>query len=371
MEVAIWKNILMIIAGIHANHNAGVTLIDRGHIIFSTEEERMSRIKRDSSPFLTIGKIRYEYMPIDTQLSFAAISGFTPINNPTGNAIDPWTGENIYVSYLKKLKLISHNYQVVDFGNLHHLLHAATAFYRSEFENSIAIVVDGSGSPRDGLQNIEAESIYECSYPNSFKPLYKRTMSEGDTSFTKENDCIYFNSPAPGIGAMYDMIGCICGFKILDCGKTMGLAAYGKQDSVLSSLIKYENDYPVGDYNIIDFTPRENHLGYFNFKKDSYLLGKTKENLSYAIQEQSEQAVLHLINKAKKLSNSKNIVLSGGFFQNCKANYRIAKENPDYNIYVEPLCYDGGLSLGAALLQFHIVTPNGRIKNIKEKIKIT
>ena len=181
----------MIIAGIHANHNAGVTLIDRGHIVFSTEEERMSRIKRDSSPFLTIGKIRYEYMPINTQLSFAAISGFTPINNPTGNAIDPWTGENIYVSYLKKLKLISHNYQVVDFGNLHHLLHAATAFYRSEFENSIAIVVDGSGSPIDGLQNIEAESIYECSYPNSFKPLYKRTMSEGDTSFTKENDCIY------------------------------------------------------------------------------------------------------------------------------------------------------------------------------------
>ena len=55
-------------------------------------------------------------------------------------------------------------------------------------------------------------------------------MSEGDTSFTKENDCIYFNHPAPGIGAMYDMIGCICGFKILDCGKTMGLAAYGKKD---------------------------------------------------------------------------------------------------------------------------------------------
>lgn len=361
----------MIIAGIHTNHNAGVTLIDRGHIIFSTEEERLSRVKRDSSPFLTIGKIRYNYMPAGKELTFAAISGFTSISHPVGNVLDPWSGENVYISFLKKLQLISHNYQVVDFGNCHHLLHAATAFYRSEFQEAIAIVVDGSGSPLHGLQNIEAESIYECSYPHSFKPLYKRTMSEGDISFTKDKDCIWFNHPSPGIGSMYDMIGCSCGFKLLDCGKTMGLAPYGKQDPALSNLIKYENDFPIGDYDIINFIPRHNNLGYFEFTKDNYTVGKPKEDLAYAIQEQSEQAVLHLINKAKQLSNSKNIVLSGGFFQNCKANYRIAKENPDYNIYVEPLCYDGGLSLGAALLQFHAVTPNGRIKNIQEKIKIT
>ena len=96
--MASWKNILMIIAGIHSNHNAGVTLIDRGHIIFSTEEERMSRIKRDSSPFLTIGKIRYEYMPIDTQLSFAAISWGSKRKNKKGNAIENGKGENIYGS---------------------------------------------------------------------------------------------------------------------------------------------------------------------------------------------------------------------------------------------------------------------------------
>ena len=44
MEMASWKNILMIIAGIHSNHNAGVTLIDRGHIVFSINKYKKIKI---------------------------------------------------------------------------------------------------------------------------------------------------------------------------------------------------------------------------------------------------------------------------------------------------------------------------------------
>ena len=47
-----------------------------------------------------------------------------------------------------------------------------------------------------------------------------------------------------------------------------------------------------------------------------------------------------------------NVVVSGGFFLNCVANYKIMKEL-DINLYVDPLSYDGGLSIGSALLEHH------------------
>ena len=45
------------ILGISRGHNAGVCLLNKGKIVFSIEEERLSRCKYDGSPFAAMSKV--------------------------------------------------------------------------------------------------------------------------------------------------------------------------------------------------------------------------------------------------------------------------------------------------------------------------
>ena len=64
-----------------------------------------------------------------------------------------------------------------------------------------------------------------------------------------------------------------------------------------------------------------------------------------------EKRGLELINLAIEKTGCKNVVLSGGFFLNCVANYYYRKNLPnDAIMYVEPIAHDGGTAIGAAYL---------------------
>ena len=52
--------------------------------------------------------------------------------------------------------------------------------------------------------------------------------------------------------------------------------------------------------------------------------------------------------RAKKYSDCKNIILSGGYHLNCSNNFKIVKKYPEYNFFVDPISYDGGTAVGAA-----------------------
>lgn len=61
-------------------------------------------------------------------------------------------------------------------------------------------------------------------------------------------------------------------------------------------------------------------------------------------------------------NHSNNICLSGGYFQNSIANYEFLKMNN--NIFVDPVCHDGGTSIGLAQHLDFTVNKN-KPKNIK------
>ena len=54
-----------------------------------------------------------------------------------------------------------------------------------------------------------------------------------------------------------------------------------------------------------------------------------------------------------------NIVLTGGCFLNVVVNYKLLKEFPDLNFYVDPISFDGGTAIGAAYIIHH----NPKIKS--------
>ena len=170
------------IAGITRGHNGSVCLLKNGEIVFAIEEERISRFKYDGTPLATMVKI-LEYTD---KLDYIVLAHTTP---DTSSVTADYTGENIYTAMARKLGLIKtpkyeedtrNHQQVIDLSRMHHKLHAACAFYRSGFDEAVALIVDGAGTfynmevgLSEPFEGWETESIYACSYPNKIQTLYK------------------------------------------------------------------------------------------------------------------------------------------------------------------------------------------------------
>ena len=177
------------IAGIARGHNAGVCLLKDGEVIFSIEEERLSRHKYDGGPLASMMKI-LEYTD---KLDYLVVAHTQNLYDTAGK-ID-YTGDDVYTGLARKLGLIKRSYdyiprhpQVIDLSYFHHKLHAALAFYNSGFEDAVAVIVDGAGTFFDAKMDgehgptttlFETETIYDCEMPIRFKTLYKHLGVNG------------------------------------------------------------------------------------------------------------------------------------------------------------------------------------------------
>ena len=182
------------IAGIARGHNSGVCLLKNGEIVFSIEEERLSRHKYDGGPFASMVKI-LEYTD---RLDYLVIAHTQSLNETAGKT--DFTGDDVYTAMARKLGLIDRKAniyqhpQVIDLSHMHHKLHAACAFYRSGFETATAVIVDGAGTflqiglGREEFTAWETETVFDCSYPANFTTRYKHIGSRGPISEAIFND---------------------------------------------------------------------------------------------------------------------------------------------------------------------------------------
>ena len=167
------------IAAIARGHNAGVCLLKDGEVIFSIEEERLTRQKYDGGPYASMMKILEYTDKIDY-----LIIAHTQSLQTTAARVD-YTGDDVYTGLARKLGLIDRREnlhahpQVIDFSYMHHKLHSACAFYRSGWDDAVSVIVDGAGTfiqiqyGNDPMTIWEVESIVDCGYPANFKTLYK------------------------------------------------------------------------------------------------------------------------------------------------------------------------------------------------------
>jgi len=87
------------ILGLSRGHNATTCLLKNGEIVFSIEEERLSRTKYDGGPLMGI----LETLKYTDKLDYVVIVHTQPLSM-AGNC--EYTGDPIYESYLRKLGLI-------------------------------------------------------------------------------------------------------------------------------------------------------------------------------------------------------------------------------------------------------------------------
>jgi hypothetical protein len=117
----------------------------------------------------------------------------------------------------------------------------------------------------------------------------------------------------------------------------MGLAPYGKpnpnikiHDGRFNNRSFIKPNFPAGNYVRCDLDTELTALnGNISWHDDPELVGDYRKDLAYAVQKSSEQRVFDLIRKTIELTGMKKIVMAGGYWLNCVANYELLKEFPN------------------------------------------
>ena len=246
------------------------------------------------------------------------------------------------------------NIPKIEFVN-HHLAHAYSTYFCSDFNNAGILTIDGSGE--DICTQLAIAEKNEVRIVESF--------------------------PIPhSLGWFYAAVTEYLGFiPYRDEGKLMGLAALGegrkennKWIEPLSRILRigngtYEVD-PIytkfgGHYYgnrytdemvrlITSVDPNAEPIAYgekveINGHLQSKYLSDLYVDIAWAAQELLERAAIEL---AKKLVNNYGVVnlcIAGGVALNCKMNGEILRQSGCKNIFVQPASSDAGSALGAAM----------------------
>jgi carbamoyltransferase len=345
--------------GVSYGHDASTCLLGDGEILLHTQEERCSRNIRDQIPFWSLVKAAKK----TENLKHLCVSGI----KPPSKIEDFNFFENLtfYDLITKKNLTRSERYETFLLNDYHHLCHASQAFYNSGFEEAICVVLDGTGSIFNVIQNgtnfncYESQSVYVAQYPNKIECITKKGHSY--------NQSLNFNGFINGIeldikdvcqsvGYPFQVLSLLCGFDELDAGKVMGMSTYGVTDKNVPDLFVNGRINPLLVTNAPNFGWE--HLLYFKDKNFQKLA-----NLAKVVQEQAKEQAIQFILDTIEKTGAKNVCLSGGYALNCVANYEYLDHLPSgTSLYIEPVANDAGISIGAAKYMWHRQTSDTTIR---------
>ena len=356
----------MKILGINISHHASSCLLIDNEIKFLLEDERVNRkkgyIPEDDLDDLENGLFKINFaeklLNYTRHLDYVIFSSFGRTNN-----FDDFIIER-YKEGMKKSG-ITWNEVIFEKDN-HHIYHACSGFYGSEFDESVALILDGGGSIyQDGSNFREVETIFKLDYKSGVQSLWKHhTLAEQNTNIFVENlnDNIISNSLS--CGPMFNIFAYELGFSNGDdSGKVMGMSSYHKESEIKKEYRWWRDIDWFTEMNNIWITSPELHYNLQNINPFPYeRLSKNYDDflircdIANKMQEETLNHTKRLIIKAVELSNCKNVVISGGYALNCLNNYQYLDIDREINLYVDPVCYDAGTSLGAAKWLYYKLT---------------
>jgi carbamoyltransferase len=318
----------MIILGISAGfHDAAVTVLQDGNIVFAAHSERYSKIKNDCflnqkiiNAALVFGKpdqIVLHEKNFYKKLRHIRAGSWQALKEPS-------TKEWIEQFYPQLANIPIKEYW-------HHETHAAAGVLTSNFSECAVMVIDAIGE-------FDTATIWHWK----------------DNKLTKKHSVKYPSS----LGLFYSAMTHRVGLKPMeDEYILMGMAAYGSKDAATFLSYKMVHDFfsypePLDNSRKALKMKKNLHRG---ISKDMYS-EYTDYDIARAAQIQVEKRVLAYAQYAKELTNSCNLVFMGGVALNCVANSELFKLYK--NIHIMPNPGDAGSSLGAAALEYFNRTGN-------------
>jgi carbamoyltransferase len=288
-------------------HDVSICILDNGEITSYKMEERFSRKKHD---------VRFEHI-----LELLLQEDHTFFDKVIITTF--FLKKYVYPVEEIKNKIKDIKYQELIFtNNEHHLYHAYCGFYNSGFDEAICLSVDASGAILKN-EKIEIETVYHLNKKRKEKIVYQKTREFKTINFNNHNE--YYQQVTYdklSVGEKFCKISGDFGYNAIDgAGKVMGLAQYKNHKEKLQ--------YP---YNSKEW--------------------KQKVDNAYNLQQETQSHILNLIQKYTEETGVKNVVISGGYGLNCVANYHYLKNLKDINLYVDPVCFDAGISIGTAYYHY-------------------
>ena len=317
----------MIILGISSGfHDAGVTVVEDGEILFASHSERYSKQKNDAWLNQDIINAALEYGKPDQIVLHEKDWAKKVRNVYAGNwrALREYSQKKWIEKFYPQLAGIP----IKEYW--HHETHAAAGVLTSDFDECAIMVIDAIGE-------FDTASIWR----------FKRGK------FVKL-DSVWFPS---SLGLFYSAITHNIGLKPNeDEYITMGMAAYGDPNVYRKLSRQMGKDFFVHDYAWISeknsvCMKKNLQRGLPNHMYKEY----DKFDIAAAAQNQIEKRILAYAEYAQSITNSKNLVFMGGVALNCVANSRLFEVGFD-NVHIMPNPGDCGSSLGAAALEYFNAT---------------
>jgi carbamoyltransferase len=289
----------MVIYGVNAcSHDASISVIENGEILFAAHSERYSKVKNDWHLNDEIVKAAREYGEPDL----------------IGYYEKPWLKKarmglfGGYGSSYSAVKAHFPNTKIVNFK--HHYSHACAGYYTSNFDDAVIVVLDAIGEfETTSIWTGTGETVkkvYSKNYPFSFGLFY--------SAFTqyiglKPNEEEYI---------------------------MMGMAAYGDPEVYFSEINAL--------FPSINEQTEMFHYGVSGFSV--ILTEQNRFDVAAAVQAVYEKRLIEFASFAKKKTRKENLVFMGGCALNCSANTKLLDI---YNqVWIMPNPGDAGSSLGAA-----------------------
>ena len=336
------------IFSINAGHDASVVYMEDGNVSWMIEEERYSHKKHDEKAYFCISNA-------SNRIDQESVVLLTMLHHPDTLDKSKHVEDVTNVLCCKALKKATIGYK--NCSDEHHLQHAATGFYNSGFDEAVCVVVDGAGAFVNDCGH-EVESIYTASYPDQF-----HLVSQKAVPWYSKVDSHTLKNPTSGIGFIYAGISEYLGFGLLGSGTVMGLAPYGEEDpEVKPFIVNGEIDESLFErtgtgVRFKPYGPFPMQCPIFDSVRDPRVRHQKLCNLAYRLQKDFEIYMVGVIKRAIELTGCKNVVLSGGCALNCVGNYEYLKHLPEGSkLFVEPICYDAGTSLGLAMLEWRMAS---------------
>ena len=313
-------NILGISAGFH---DAAVSVIQDGNILFAGHAERYSKIKNDAhlNDELIADALSYGSPDLVAYYERPWVKKLQQLYSGQYNEVKDFSDFTLGQYLRKHLSVPIHQEQLLRCPRRymsHHLSHAAAGFQTSTYTRATVVVIDAIGE-------LDTISIYGAEYVN------------GQAKYTRLWGQKYPHSIGLFYSAMTDQVGLKPNEEEYIM---MGMAAYGSKHPAATmkyQLIEHEHDIVF----------KENlHAGLGQSYTDQF----DPVDIAAGAQSLLENLVYNVMTRARDFGWSNNLVYMGGVALNCLANRNLGEYFD--NIWIMPNPGDAGSSLGAAALAY-------------------
>ena len=306
--------------------NAAAALLDGRGIVAAIEEEKLTRLNEAHA--LPQHAVRQVLASAGLQISNVGAIAFADHGTNGRGARKKNPAREAMLAHLRQL-LAGRRFLSFD----HHLCHAASAFYTSDFSRSLILTLDHGAAGTSGSVAIGEEDnlkpLHKLAFPTSFGWFYSRvTQLVGLRPQRDEHKVQWLSKDGE---PEY-----IEAFQELFTWNAKGLPSLDR---------RY---FTSGADGSGVFAPRFYRA--LGLSRAAPAERSVRANLARSAQTVLEELVLRFAERLREQFGADSLCLAGGVFQNVLLVRALEQRSSFRNVYVQPVAGNAGTALGAAFL---------------------